>query len=264
MTGMATPEADLRSNREYQTPRREPRHQLSDPIPAAVSELVGAAEIADLSMNGLKLLTGSARFTDGAGLQLRFKLPIGCSIQVTGAVRWSKPMGSQIAHGIEFVEIDKSNRFLLSRYLQDFLIPGAEDRLSATVSEKYAVHMDPAGRVRIALNGYLTPNEAVALERAMRDLLRGINTRTIRFEIDARLFAACSKPTLNGIKACFDLFLSFEDRIGVLVSKRSIATSQLLRLARESHIADSLVVLEDDEQVAAFWVELEDTVGCSS
>lgn len=216
--------------------------------------------VRNVSLGGaLFLVPGEVTVPSGTGLEITFRLPAGEQLRIHATVRWSKPgtPAGWCSLGLQFQTLTGPQKSYIEHYVETVAAAGVESAVKAEAHEKYRIAFDAAGRLRMMLAGLVTPDEAKSFRDTVSGRLEARKPPRVHFEVDARGLSVCCPATVAHIRDCFSLLASKSEVFGLFVGSNSLATVQLLRIAREAGLADAIFSVNEVEEADRIWQQLE-------
>jgi hypothetical protein len=232
---------------------------------AALVEEAGktySGELRNISVGGALFVANEPLdLPAGTGVQISFRLPAGLSVRTAATLRWSRIDDATGAwhFGLEFIALGATNQAFLESYVDSMVHLPTTDRppVDASVTTKYAVHWDEAGRLVITLAGLICLNEAKEVARQVRDALGNTPRERLRFQVDVRSLSVCAQEVTYELRRCFEALQNNGDALGLLVGASSLAYTQVMRSVRETGLADMVFCAANPSQASEIWRQLE-------
>lgn len=239
--------------------RRHERLTLQAAVDVSAGEERRSAEIRDISVSGAFIATNEVTLSVGTGLRLAFALPQGFRVNAFGRIVWVRPKAGAAGpagYGIQFYGLDDVNREFIEYHLQ-FAKHGQNTPVAGgRIETRFEVCEQGDNQIFIRMAGTLVPLEAENLEEAVCRKLAELKGSPLFAYIDVRDLGACSKASLDRVRAWLERLRGDRELLGVLVGGNSIGVVQVRRLAREAGIADSLMMFAAEREAREFWHNL--------
>lgn len=195
----------------------------------------------------------------GSGLEVSFRLPTGPQLRLGSTVRWAEDdrETGTASCGLQFLPLSGPNRSYLEHYVELAASSAPCEPVRAEIQSKYRLAFDSAGRAQAMLGGMLSREEASAFGAQLKQRLSARKAERLQFAFDVRRLSVCSQDVVVELRRCFELFAHKPEVFGLLIGSKSLALTQLVRASRDAGLADHIFCVNEPEEAARIWAQME-------